>query len=150
MKLFADYVIIWVSGKSHTELERIMNRALARLKKLTEDNGLTINASKITYDFYTTAHQVPEIQLYLGNDKIEYCENPTYLGITLDRKLKGKSHIFQIADRGKRRLALMSRVAGVKWGCTTETLANTYKTYVRPTLEYGMEVFPAAIPNETK
>jgi hypothetical protein len=22
--------------------------------------------------------------------------------------------------------------------------------YVRPTLEYGMEVFPAAIPNETK
>jgi hypothetical protein len=127
-----------------------MNRALARLKKWTEDNGLTINASKTTYDFYTTAHQVPEIQLYLGNDKIEYCENPTYLGITLDKKLKGKSHISQIADRGKRRLALMRRVAGVKWVCTMETLTNTYKTYVRPTLKYGMEVFPAAIPNETK
>jgi hypothetical protein len=127
-----------------------MNRALARLKKWTEDNRLTINASKTTYDFYTTAHQVPEIKLYLGNDKIEYCGNPTYLGITLDRKLKGKSHISQTADRGKRRLALMRRVAGVKWGCTMETLANMYKTYVRPTLEYGMEVFPAAIPNETK
>jgi hypothetical protein len=66
MKLFADDVIIWVSGKSHTKLERTMNRALARLKKWTEDNGLTINASKTTYDLYTTAHQVPEIQLYLG------------------------------------------------------------------------------------
>jgi hypothetical protein len=49
-----------------------------------------------------------------------------HLGITLDRKLKGKSHISQIADRGKQRLALMRRVAGVKWGCTTETLADTY------------------------
>jgi hypothetical protein len=71
------------------------------------------------------------------------------LGITLDRKLKGKSHISLTADRGKR-LALMRRVAGVKWGCTTETLENTYKMFVRPTLEYRMEVFPAAIPNETK
>jgi hypothetical protein len=70
-----------------------MNLALARLKKWTEENGLTIIASKTTYDFHTTAHQVLEIELYLGNDKIEYCENPTYLGITLDRKLKGKSHI---------------------------------------------------------
>jgi hypothetical protein len=31
-----------------------------------------------------------------------------------------------------------------------ETLANMYKTYVWPMLEYEMEVFPAAIPNETK
>jgi hypothetical protein len=30
-----------------------------------------------------------------------------------------------------------------------ETLANIYKTYVRPTLEFAMELFPAAIPNET-
>jgi hypothetical protein len=82
MKLFADNVIIWVNGKSPTELEKTMRRALTRLKKWTEDNGLTINASKTTYDFYTTAHQVPEIQLYLGNDKIEYCENPTYLKIS--------------------------------------------------------------------
>jgi hypothetical protein len=44
----------------------------------------------------------------------------------------------------------MRRVAGVKWGCTMETLANTYKTYVQRTLEYGMEVIPAAIPNKTK
>jgi hypothetical protein len=82
--------------------------------------------------------------------KLNIAKNPTYLGITLDRKLKGKSHISQIADRGKRRLAFMRSVAGVKWGCTTETQANTFKTYVQPTLEYGMEVFPAAIPNGTK
>jgi hypothetical protein len=151
IKLFAGDVIIWISGKSHQKLTRTMNLALARLKKWTEENGLTINASKTTHHFYTTAHQVPEIELCLGNDKIKYwCENPTYLGITLDRKLKGKSHISQTDGRGKRRLALMRRVARVKWGCTTETLANMYKMYVRPTLEYGMEVFPAAIPNERK
>jgi hypothetical protein len=114
IKLFADDVIIWISGKTHPKLTRTINLALARLKKWTEENGLTINASKTTYGFYTTAHQVPEIELYLGNDKIEYCENPTYLGITLDRKLNGKSHISLTADRGKRRLALMRRVTGVK------------------------------------
>jgi hypothetical protein len=114
-----------------------MNLVLVRLKKWTEeDNGLTIDASKTTYDFYTTAHHISKIQLYLGNDKIAYCENPTYLGIILDKKLKGKSYISQTADRGKRRLALMRQVAGVKWGCITETLANTYKTYVQHTLEY--------------
>jgi hypothetical protein len=69
------------------------------------------------------------MSLNLGKGNIENCENPTYLGITLDRKLKGKSHISQIAD--KQRLALMRRVAGVKWGCTTETLANTYKKICR-------------------
>jgi hypothetical protein len=80
MKLFAD-VIIGISGKSHTKLVNAMSLASTRFKKWTEDNGLTINASKTTYYFYTTAHQVPEIQLYLGNDKIAYCENPTYSGI---------------------------------------------------------------------
>jgi hypothetical protein len=53
------------------------------------------------YDTPQIRNHVPEIQLYLGNDKIEYRENHTCLGIILDRKLKGKSHISQIADRGK-------------------------------------------------
>jgi hypothetical protein len=35
----------------------------------------------------------------------------------------------------------MQRAAGVSWGAKMDTLALTYKTYVRPILEYGTEVF---------
>jgi hypothetical protein len=34
--------------------------------------------------------------------------------------------------------------AGVTWGAKLDTLALTYKTYIRPAMEYGTEIFPAA------
>jgi hypothetical protein len=41
----------------------------------------------------------------------------------------------------------MKRVAGVDWGASTEVLATTYKTYVRPVLENGNSVLITAPKN---
>jgi hypothetical protein len=45
------------------------------------------------------------------------------------------------AKKGKKRLRLLQKV---NWGANLDTLALTYKTYIKPAIEYGTEIFPAA------
>jgi hypothetical protein len=48
---------------------------------------------------------------------------------------------------GKKRLAIMKRVAGVDWESSTNVLVTTYKTYVKPLLEYDSAVLVIAPKN---
>jgi hypothetical protein len=66
------------------------------------------------------------------------------LGVLLDQKLTGKDHLQGAAEKGKSRLRLLQRAAGVCWGTSVSTLTLTYKTYIRPVIEYGTEIFITA------
>ena len=144
VKMFADDVIIWTSGYDTNDMEITMNKALRILQNWVTENELTVNTSKTTYDFFTLKRTVPDFQLHLGDKKIEHKPNSVYLGITMDPKMTGTGHLENIAQKAQKRLSLLHRVAGTQWGASTQVLTTTYKTYVRPVLEYGAEVFITA------
>ena len=50
-------------------------------------------------------------------------------------------HIEDIVTRANKRLNLLKAIRGQKWGASPETLLYTYRTYVRPILEYGCVLY---------
>jgi hypothetical protein len=69
--------------------------------------------------------------------------------MTLDSKMTGSAQVDKMSKAVKKRLVtFMKRVAGEDWGASTEVLATTCKTYVRPVMEYGNSVLLSA-PNKS-
>ncbi|GFT58443.1 uncharacterized protein TNCV_2119371 [Trichonephila clavipes] len=50
-----------------------------------------------------------------------------------------KGHAEENAKKGEKRLSLLKRLAGVTWGSSPDVLSTTYKSHVRPVLDYGGE-----------
>ena len=80
-------------------------------------------------------------RLYLKGELLKYKKNCTFLGIQLDQTLSFKDHIDNIVSRSKKRLNLLKALRGQTWGASPETILYSYRTYVRPILEYGSILF---------
>ena len=86
----------------------------------------------------------------LKNELIKYKKEFKFLGITFDEKLTFKAHIENIVTRCKKRLNLLKTIRGKNWGASPETLLYTYKSYVRPIIEYGAILFAYSDDNLLK
>ena len=62
---------------------------------------------------------------------------PKILEVTLDPKLTFTKHIDATVKKARPTTNILKALAGTDWGKTKETLANTYKIYSRPILEYA-------------
>ncbi|XP_072401167.1 uncharacterized protein [Diabrotica undecimpunctata] len=60
-----------------------------------------------------------------------------------------KPQIDNIAEKATKRCRLLKRLTATKWGATQDVLVATYKTYVRPILEYGSDATITASTNTT-
>jgi hypothetical protein len=49
----------------------------------------------------------------------------------------GKKHADKTADKTKKKLNVLQRLAESKWGSSRAALNATYKTYIKPVLQYG-------------
>ena len=76
--------------------------------------------------------------LHINGQALVAEDNPTYLGVTFDKRLTWKQQTEKAEARVKVRLALMKKLAGTTWGADTVTLKRLYTGRVRPVLEYGM------------
>ena len=71
-------------------------------------------------------------------------DQPTYLGVTFDKKQTWKPHLQEAETRARRKLALMRKLAGSSWGADEKTLKAVYEGTVRPHLEYGAAAWNSA------
>ena len=63
------------------------------------------------------------------------------MGITFDAKFTFDEHIEDIVTRAKKRLNLLKALRGQSWGASPQTILYSYRTYIRPILEYGAVLF---------
>ncbi|GFW09549.1 probable RNA-directed DNA polymerase from transposon X-element [Trichonephila clavipes] len=129
--LFADDLAIWCSTpkRDQSKLNTILNLTLERLHLLCIENNMTVNLKKTTCQFFTLNRQPFSPQLVYNGMPVQQSDVSIYLGCTLDNKLKWTKHA-ELVSKARKRLSILKRLTGVKWGCNRDTLNTTYKTYI--------------------
>ena len=79
--------------------------------------------------------------LFLDGIQIPDVSSVKVLGFVFDSSLTWQKHIDQVLSRGKQRLSQLYRCRSL-FGC--EGTATLYKTWIRPTLEYGSILYSGA------
>ena len=82
--------------------------------------------------------------IYLKNELLKYEDEAKFLGVTFDSKLSFKNHIEDIIKRSRKKLNLLKALRGRTWGANPETILHSYRSYIRPLLEYSCILFAHA------
>ena len=136
--LYADDMVLWCSEEYITTANYRMQQALEVHESWTKKWSVKVNSTKTTYTVFSLSPKEQKVTLRLGNQTLNAEDNPTYLGVTFDKRLTWKQHTQRTESRAKVRLALMKKLASTTWGADASTLKRLYTGRVRPVLEYGM------------
>ncbi|GIY63917.1 hypothetical protein CEXT_621381 [Caerostris extrusa] len=80
-------------------------------------------------------HGIAVRPMAIGLEKAIF-ENTKYLGVIFDHKLTWKLYIDDTQQKIERRMSLLKRLAGVRWGSATSTFLTTYRTFIKPVMTY--------------
>ena len=105
--------------------------------------NVSINKDKSSTTLFTLTKQQPG-KIKLGDYPLKEDDEPTYLGVTFDKRQTWKPHLQEAETRARRKLALMRKLAGSTWGADERTLRTVYEGAVRPHLEYGSAAWSSA------
>ena len=125
-------------------MEHSIHKALRRLQAWCKDNDMIVSKDKTTAQLFTLSTKEHTTNLTYDSTPLHLLQATKYLGVTLDNKLSFSQHVDSTADKATKRLCILRRLTGTKWGATQDVLASTYKTYIRPLMEYGCEAFATA------
>ena len=150
--LYADDLTIWQSHENAEMAAQKLNGDLRRLHEYCQTWKLKVNCEKTVYTIFTKSHKVAKknISLVLDNKKLPREEQPTYLGVTLDRQLNLKKHVENIRNKALKRLQLLKRLTGTTWGSDKDTLRGLYLGYVRSALEYNSALLTTCAKTNVK
>ena len=90
------------------------------------------------YTIFSLSTKEQKATLHINGQTLLAEDNPTYLGMTFDKRLTWKQQTKKAEARAKVWLAPMKTLAGTTWGADTVTLKRLYTGRVRPVFEYGM------------
>ena len=100
-------------------------------------NRLTLNTKKTKYVVFGTKHKLDyvadDLNIKIGNDKIEKVPHMKYLGVILDDHLTFDEHISQVHTRSSQNLGILRRSREY---LDTNTSMTLYKSLVLPHLDY--------------
>ena len=148
--LHADDFALWSSEDSTNTAKTRMQDALNNTSKWAQDWCVEINALKTTATLFSLSNKSEQFNLSVNNIQIPQEQNPTYLGVKLDKRLTWTPQIQETEKRATRRLSLLKKLAGTKWGASSKILKQVYVGNVRPVLEYASSAWASAAISNTK
>ena len=110
---YADDTTLYCSNSSIDETCRILSVNLSKIKIWLDSNYLSLNVAKTHFTIFTNKSINPDISIELEGQKISLLPNPTFLGVTLDRKLTFDEHIKTLKIRFQSPREYCGRLIGV-------------------------------------
>lgn len=105
-QFFADDEVILYAENDLEELERKVNSDLRKIQNFMSSNKLKINETKTVYMMFGNNDN---LNINIGNTKIERVQEYKYLGMILDENLNYKSHISAIKKKITPMIYLIAR-----------------------------------------
>ena len=140
---FADDSGSWLCGGNIQYLQRKAQIGLDSIWRWSQEWGFKISQAKTVGILFghKNSHQV---DVSLGNTKIQFKKTVKFLGMTLDERFTLQSHINELVTKCQQDLNLMRMLKGTKFGSDKNSLLLLYKSLIRPKLDYGAEVYACA------
>jgi hypothetical protein len=136
--LFADDLIYFEIHYKDSILNKNINDQLIRIQEWLDKWRLRMAVHKCNYIIFHNSNQAPnDLKLTMNNQSIKRVAEATFLGITLDEKLKFRSHIDQIKKKSTSRLNIIKILSHSSWKLSKTTLINLYNTIIRSLFEYS-------------
>lgn len=138
--LYADDVVIWATSSNINSLQSTINEVLHNVSYWCNINKMVVNTEKTLYELFTLSTKPHSLRILFDDSELKRSYNAKYLGVILDHRLSWSCQIQSTAEKAQKRTNLLKRLTATKWGATQDVLSTTYKTYVRPTMEYASEL----------
>ena len=142
--LYADDLVLWCSEEYDTTVRYRIQSALDMVVKWANEWCVTINREKTTPTLFTLSPKTQSVKLTMDDINIAMEDQQTYLGVTFDKRLTWKQHIITAEAKARRKLNIMRKLAGTKWGANEKVLKSVYEGNVRTNLEYGSSAWMTA------
>ena len=133
-------MVIWHTSNSTIISQRRLQEDLNRLEEYCSYWKLKINVTKSVYSIFTKSHKdaKKKLNLSINSSQLVKEDNPTYLGVTLDRQLTLNEHMELIRKKADKRLNLVKHLASSNWGADKNTLRSLYLGYTRSIMDYNI------------
>ena len=144
-KLFADDCMLFRPIKNDADCT-LLQQDLSSLEKWEKQWQMEFNPGKCTVMKITPSKQKEPISFdyFLHNQRLTETKSSKYLGVTFHHDLSWSEHINNTATKGNKTLGFLRRNFR---RCTPSVKATTYKTMVRPILDYASTVWDPAEGN---
>ena len=139
---YADDVPITTTYTSTNVANKYIQPYLHKVFAWTEHTNLTLNPDKTTYTLFTPypAEYKSNLELKINSITLPMATHPKVLCLTLDPKLTYSTHIHTIAVYSHKPIQI-KKITATAWGKLKETLMATYRTIMRPGLEYVSSIW---------
>lgn len=156
---FADDTCLIFTGSTWTDVYRIAEEGLQKINKWLHNNLLYLNTVKTKFITFspTKMGQPEKSQLTLHScsciatdcreitcKKIERVDSIRYLGLTIDKHMTWKQHIYELCKK-LRKLSYHFKL--LKGFCDRKLLRLLYFALVQSVIEYGISAWGAAYPS---
>ena len=113
-----------------------------------KQNNPTLNPNKTTCTLFTPdpAGYTSNLDLKIYNTALHMATHPNVLGLTLCPKLTYCTQIHNISKHARKPLQIINALTTTAWGKQKETLMVTYKTVMKPALEYASSIWCCCLP----
>ena len=148
---YADDIILLIAGKHPPTLVDLMNRALKKVTKWGDKNGLVFNPSKTQAVRFSQCRRFSswkELQIY--GTGVEYHDQMKYLGVILHRFLLWRPHCRERIKKATKTINLANAVIGQKWGFSPQKALWVYTAMARSVSTYGSLMWANSITGMIK
>ena len=141
--IYADDLCVTAQGKTFRSVEDNLTEALNDLTLYYSNNNLKANASKTQVcSFHLKNGEASRrLRIIWSGTELTHCDNPVYLGVTLDRTLSYRKHINNIKAKVSTRNNIMKKLTNSEWGASPQTLRMTALAMCYSTAEYACPVW---------
>jgi hypothetical protein len=148
-RVFADDTAVWTSRRNPAIAARILQGHLNNITTWTntwriKPNPLKSQSILMSYSGARSRHQAPH--LLLNNQVIPKLQHIRYLGVTFSKNCTLNQDVKETLKKSRNRANLLYRIRGRIRGCDSKTLYHTYKSYIRPVIEYRAPIYATLYP----
>ena len=136
IKLFADDTCLYIIFETNDvgDATDILNSDLDTVNKWAKQWLVTFNPQKTKSLYVSLKNNLNPPQLIFDGHYLENIDSHKHLGLELNSKLTWKNHIDSITTTADKKLNLLTHL---KYTLDRQTLLIMYKSFIRPSLEYG-------------